>query len=58
LAELVFSYGLSGGVGYLVAGWVGFWCGLGLLTAGYGRLIWLSSRSPVAGGGAGNKPDA
>ena len=42
LTELVFNYGLYGGIGYVAAGQVGLWCGLGLITSLYGRLIWLS----------------
>lgn len=46
LTELVFSYGLFCGVGYLVGGSIGAWCGAGLVTARYAQLIWLSSRGP------------
>ncbi|HEY1375988.1 MAG TPA: hypothetical protein VGF55_04305 [Gemmataceae bacterium] len=48
--ELVFHYGLYGGIGYLAAGQVGLWSGVGLITAAYGRLIWLSAHPPTAAG--------
>ena len=32
LTELVASHALFGGLGYLLAGWVGFWCGVGVVA--------------------------
>jgi hypothetical protein len=45
LTGLVFSYGLYGGLGYLIFGQTGFWCGAGLVTVLYGRQIWIAVRS-------------
>ena len=47
LIELVFNYGLYGGIGYLAAGQIGLWCGLGLITALYGRLMWYAVYPPT-----------
>ena len=43
MIELVINYALFGGVGYLVAGWIGFWCGAGVVTIRYGQLVWRSA---------------
>jgi hypothetical protein len=58
LTELVFSHALFGGLGYLVAGWIGFWIGLGLVSARYARLIWLAAYTPEPGRGDGRQSDA
>ena len=44
LTEMVFGYGLYGGIGYLAAGVAGLCCGAALLTLLIARQIWLASR--------------
>ena len=46
LVESVFNYSLFCGVGYLVAGASGAWCGAGIMTARYAYLIWHSAMAP------------
>jgi len=55
LTELVVSHALFGGLGYLVAGWVGFWCGLAVVTVWYGRLICLAAFYPAQGRAEGGQ---
>jgi hypothetical protein len=56
LTELVVSHALFGGLGYLVAGWIGFWCGLAAVTVWYGRFIWLAAYYPAQGRAEGGQP--
>ena len=46
--ELVFGYGLFCGMGYIFAGWIGFWCGAGIVTIRYAYLIWYAAYSSAA----------
>lgn len=45
VTELVFNSGLFCGIGALVGGIVGAWCGAGLVTILYAQSIWRSVKS-------------
>jgi hypothetical protein len=58
LTGLIFNHALCGGLGYLVFGWIGFWCCLAAVTAWYARLIWLLACPPQPGRGDGWQSDS
>ncbi len=57
LSDLAVNYGLFGGIGYLLGGWLGVACGGALITARFAWAVWVSARTPAAGareGGSSN----
>jgi hypothetical protein len=49
LTETAFSYALCGGLGYLAAGRVGAWWGVGLMSVLLARSIWIAASAPDGG---------
>ena len=44
---LVCNYGIYGGVGYVVAGATGLWCGVTVATLLLGRKVWQAARPAI-----------